>query len=199
MKSLWQNSSTLSSHLQQPAMESPDLEVLAARVPGNGHILRDNSSGLEWLNVQATLGLSYEQVIHQSQKGAALHGWWYASLTEAQILLSRFGFDVIDGVYQQGVDELQQAVEWMNAHLGETIAFSRAFPAIAYRGSVLMTGSHNANQQRLTLPVFYQQDSDNHNIDIETGIGVGDSAVPPYISSLLVRHRSVKNTTGFWQ
>jgi len=64
---------------------------------GDGLITRDTTTSLDWLDLTATAGLSYNFVASQFGVGGAYESWRYASDTEATSLLTEFGFPEIDG------------------------------------------------------------------------------------------------------
>lgn len=51
----------------------------------------DTATGLEWLDLTETSGLSYNDVSSQFGAGGALHGWRYASMEETQTLFTNLG------------------------------------------------------------------------------------------------------------
>ena len=51
-------------------------------VPGDGLVVRDTTSGLEWLNLTQTANLSYAQVSAELGAGGGFEGWRYASNAE---------------------------------------------------------------------------------------------------------------------
>jgi len=57
-----------------------------------GIITRDTGTGLDWLDVTETRGISYNQVIAQMGAGAAYEGWRYATASELDLLITNFGY-----------------------------------------------------------------------------------------------------------
>lgn len=49
-------------------------------------ITRDTTTGLDWLDLTATNGMSYDQVLSELATGGTLEGWRYASHDEALLL-----------------------------------------------------------------------------------------------------------------
>ncbi len=62
-----------------------------------GNITRDTASGLDWLDVTQTQGLSYNQVLAQMGAGGAFAGWRYATVGEFDQLITNFGYPVSTG------------------------------------------------------------------------------------------------------
>lgn len=59
---------------------------------GSDTITRDTNSGLEWLDVTVTRGLSYGQVTAGMTAGGAYEGWRYATVAELDQLIVDFGY-----------------------------------------------------------------------------------------------------------
>jgi hypothetical protein len=57
-----------------------------------GNITRDTNSGLDWLDVTETAGLSYNEVSSRLTPGGSLAGWRYASAAEFETLVGHFGY-----------------------------------------------------------------------------------------------------------
>ncbi|WP_101756942.1 VPLPA-CTERM sorting domain-containing protein [Oceanicoccus sp. KOV_DT_Chl] len=57
-----------------------------------GNITRDTASGLDWLDLTATAGLSYTDVLLQMDVGGDYEGWRYASAAEFDQLVVSFGY-----------------------------------------------------------------------------------------------------------
>jgi hypothetical protein len=57
-----------------------------------GSITRDTSTGLDWLDVNQTLGQSYNQISAQLGIGGAYEGYRYATVQEFDQLLVNFGY-----------------------------------------------------------------------------------------------------------
>ena len=63
---------------------------------GSGTITRDTTSGLDWLDVTVTRGLSYDQVLDEMAPGGAYTGWRYATVTDLNQLITNFGYTAIN-------------------------------------------------------------------------------------------------------
>ena len=57
---------------------------------GDGLITRDSDSGLEWLDLTETTGMSYNQVIAELGAGGSLYGWEYATGTQFETMLANY-------------------------------------------------------------------------------------------------------------
>lgn len=63
------------------------------RFSGDNLITQDTDSGLEWLDLTVTDGLSYYDVTDLMDDGSSLQGWRYATRTEVSGLWDAFGGD----------------------------------------------------------------------------------------------------------
>ena len=57
-----------------------------------GNITRDTGTGLDWLDVTATSGLSVNDVLAELGEGRLYEGWRYGTATEVDKLITNFGF-----------------------------------------------------------------------------------------------------------
>lgn len=77
-----------------------------------GTITRDTATGLDWLDVTQTRGVSYDDVIAQMGVGGAYEGWRYAMPAELDQLIVNFGFVGASGGCSYGAahcsDEITQ-------------------------------------------------------------------------------------------
>jgi hypothetical protein len=71
-----------------------------ATIIDNGSFTTDTATGLDWLDITATLNQSYDQVTAQLGSGGSLQGWRYATGVEFNSLVSDYlGLSVVpDGV-----------------------------------------------------------------------------------------------------
>ena len=60
-----------------------------------GSITRDTLTGIDWLDVTETRGMSYNDVTAQMGTGGALEGWRYATTTELDQLIHHLGFSAL--------------------------------------------------------------------------------------------------------
>ncbi len=71
--------------------------------PGDGYIVRDTNTNLEWLNLTQSNGLSYSYVTSQFGSGGQFEGMRYASNNEVITLwASYFGIDLSSTAYPLG-------------------------------------------------------------------------------------------------
>lgn len=62
-----------------------------------GNITRDTATGLDWLDLTETRGISYNQVAAQFVTGGSLEGWRYATPMEFEELITNFGYSPVFG------------------------------------------------------------------------------------------------------
>ena len=60
---------------------------------GDNLITQDTASGLEWLDLTVTAGMSYNEVSAQLGTGGAFDGWVYATVAQVEGLWTAFGGD----------------------------------------------------------------------------------------------------------
>lgn len=60
---------------------------------GDNLITQDTASGLEWLDLTVTAGMSYNEVSAQLGTGGAFEGWGYATVAQVEGLWTAFGGD----------------------------------------------------------------------------------------------------------
>lgn len=70
--------------------------VANAALQDLGNITRDTDTGLDWLDVTETRGLSYNQVMAQMGPGGTYEGWRYATTAELDQLIINFGYTAIN-------------------------------------------------------------------------------------------------------
>lgn len=65
-----------------------------ATIIDHGSFTSDTNTGLDWLDMSETNGLSYNQVIAELSEGGSLYGWHYSgSLALRTLLINWTGFD----------------------------------------------------------------------------------------------------------
>ena len=64
----------------------------SAAIVDLGNITRDTTTGLEWLDVTETVGLSFNDVQSLMVSGGEFEGWRYATTFEFEQLIINFGF-----------------------------------------------------------------------------------------------------------
>lgn len=70
---------------------------------GTDTITRDTATGLDWLDVTVTRGLSYNQVTAQMGSEGAYEGWRYATAAEFDQLITGFGYIAVNQNCASGV------------------------------------------------------------------------------------------------
>ena len=74
-----------------------------AAIVDNGTYTTDTGTGLDWLDVTATLGLSYNQVVAELGAEGAYDGWRYATASEFDSLITNFGYMTVSTNCNYGV------------------------------------------------------------------------------------------------
>lgn len=67
-----------------------------AAIVDMGSVTRDTSTGLDWLDVTFTAGMSYNQVAAELGPGGNYEGWRYASVAELDQLIINFGYVAVN-------------------------------------------------------------------------------------------------------
>lgn len=130
----------------------------------------DTTTGLEWLRLTSTAGLSYNQVIAQLGSNPAFSGYAYASGAQVVTLMSNLGFSTTTtaGPIGSAPPGYIAANNAYVAHLGNTFATY----APAHFGATGITGEAGGASflQRymfsLVTPTTYQLVSDNNPVYI---------------------------------
>ncbi len=156
------------------------------RSAGDGAMTYDDNSGLWWLDLTETAGMSYSQVSAQLGAGGALEGWRYATVAEATDIYAQFG--LTSGAETLPIAEFSAAIATMNSYFGDL--FDPTQYADTHSGSWAITGTEWAPE----YPTW-------HNMFVAYTYGSGASAaldlgiswsadldmVWEYAGSLLVR------------
>ena len=66
-----------------------------ANIIDNGTYTTDTTTGLDWLDVTASIGLSFDQVSAQSGAGQQFEGWCYATVAELSTFLLDAGISTV--------------------------------------------------------------------------------------------------------
>lgn len=86
---------------------------------GDNLITTDTVSGLDWLDLSATVSLPYDYVLSEQVAGGEFSGWRYATTDEVTtMLLSNFGIDLYDGNTTTG--PLPAGLAQATSYLGDT-------------------------------------------------------------------------------
>lgn len=68
-----------------------------------GNITRDTVTGLDWLDVTESRGLSYDEVLAQTGVGGDYEGWRHATAAELDQLILNFGYVAVNSSCDYGV------------------------------------------------------------------------------------------------
>ncbi len=170
---------------------------------GSDTLTRDTDSGLEWLDVTLTRGLSYNQVIAKLGSGGEFEGFRYALTAELDQLISNFGITSVNTNCDFGVTHCNNAdasssdaVERMIELLGDT--HDAYYDSVAYpidvapdgRGGVL--GFLADTPFNSLAPIGMGEISDREYVYRSSGSPYSDS--PDYVNVI----RSPYYTTDFY-
>lgn len=64
---------------------------------GSNTVTQDTDTGLEWLDVTVTAGMSYSSVLAEMSVGGDLDGYRYATVDELDQLIANFGYTPVNG------------------------------------------------------------------------------------------------------
>ncbi len=70
---------------------------------GADTVTRDTDTGLDWLDVTVTRGLSYDEVTAQLGQGGAYEGFRYATTIELDALIANFGYTPLNSTCRYGL------------------------------------------------------------------------------------------------
>jgi hypothetical protein len=90
---------------------------------GDGALTYDDQSGLWWLDLTETAGMSYSQVSAQLSTGGSLEGWRYATITEARDIYAQFGLTA-GADTALPIEDFRAAIATMNSYLGDLMALT---------------------------------------------------------------------------
>ena len=93
------------------------LSVMDLRSAGDGALTYDDNSGLYWLDLTETAGMSYSQVSAQLGAGGSFEGWRYATVAEATDIYAQFG--LTSGAETLPIADFTAAIETMNSFFGD--------------------------------------------------------------------------------
>ena len=81
-----------------------------AEIIDNGKYTTDTLTNLDWLDVSETVGLSYNQVLSQIDKGGNLEGWTFATRQQINVFISNVGF-VIDLKAKKNINSVSKLLD----------------------------------------------------------------------------------------
>jgi len=211
----------LKSVLSLAVLSSISLSVNASFIQINDNIqdhgvyTRDVSSGLDWLDVTETRGMSYNQVQDQMGVGDIYEGWRYATYSELDTLILDFGYtpstssclhgnlvcDYLEGGDSQLVELMIMTLgDTQDAHFDEVSLFqdhSTSGAGLTY--GLLSTQVSRSGYQDVGV-IFDQEniyrDSGKEYIDspdslLSIGMNSSQDSINPLIGSFLVRATEV--------
>ena len=158
----------------------------------NGTYTTDTTSGLDWLDLTETTGLSYSYVSSQLGVGGQFEGWSYASYTDVRVLLNNEGGS---GTYNGS---------WSTENNGIVIPILDLWGHTqAYGDSTAITNDpfflvpSRRNLVRLNDRPSYSESLTMDNINLGAG-GVEDTWVYSTIGSALIRPSVVPVPAAVW-
>lgn len=184
---------------------------------GDGLLVRDTDTGLEWLKLTKTVGRSYTQVAGQFAAGGEFAGLRYASNAEVVDLFDEFGISLSGDYGERPIVDpgVRQASETLGD--GISVSLDMAFSAdadsdseyanyvlVGYTGDRRLDGRHFAVGARSRL-------SDTDYFTTEDPVSplyyapwepytlvTGDDYVDAWIGSYLVRTVAAPLPAAFW-
>lgn len=119
------------------------------QVAGDGLIVRDTNTHLEWLKLTQTFGMSYTSVSDQLGSGGMFAGFRYATNTEVVDLFSDYFGISLSGFYGEAPAVVDAGVRTASETLGDGISeeFHSDSPNAYYRligltGTMRLNGNH---------------------------------------------------------
>ena len=151
----------------------------------------DTITGIEWLDLSETVGLTFTDVLAQTGVGGEYYGWRYANLSEVETLFTNFGFELasqhLTPVTQEELDSINQISSFMGDTLGNWYDTWQSLPGYG-SGVWGITGEFSETRPD-RLYSFYAQtadydetfilQSDNYTIHYE-------ASAQDYLGSFLV-------------
>lgn len=134
----FQTDSSLNSHLSQPSIITKHIYLLVTllvstlllsisanaslvtmdwKSASDGILTYDDNSGLYWLDLTETAGMSYSEVSAQLGAGGSFDGWRYATTTEATDIYAQFG--LTPGAESLPIEDFRSAIATMNSYFGD--------------------------------------------------------------------------------
>lgn len=186
------------------------------RSAGDGLLVRDTITGLEWLKLTETNGLSYTQVADQFAGGGDFEGLRYASNTEAAVLFANFGIS-LTGAYGQRPAFVDPGVRRASETLSDGVSVSldptagvdensayANYVLVGFTDDVRLNGRHFAVGARSRLSdtdYFTTKDPVSH-WDFAPWdpypLVTGDDYFDAWIGSYLVRTMAAPLPAAFW-
>lgn len=121
--------------------------------PGDGLIVRDTATSIEWLNLTQTAGLSYAQVSGELGAGGGFDGWRYATNGEVSALFGDyFGISLAAGVLREAPAYLDPGVRLASETLSDGVSGgtdevsgpNANYRLVGFSADVRLNGAHFA-------------------------------------------------------
>lgn len=132
---------TVATFLLSAASAEATISVTSSGFGANT-LIQDSATGLSWLKVTLTTGMSYNTVTTQLGTGGTFHGYHYASLGEVQTLFQDFGVPLneMDGTTHANI---ASAVSTMLTELGTGDLVNQTAETYALIADSSSAGTHN--------------------------------------------------------
>ena len=166
---------------------------------GSDTITRDTDTGLDWLDVTVTRGLSYNQVTAELGAGGTYEGYRYATMAELDALIVNFGyiaqttqctFNALHCDTGNNVGGQHELIETMIRTLGDTyVAAGNSVAADGAGQTIGILGTSNIDPSTYDMALIIDQD--RPEIDVDDGVQtawsrLGPTTVAPAVGSFLV-------------
>jgi len=167
---------------------------------GDNLITRDTSSGLDWLDLTVTNGMSYNTVSLELISGGSLEGWRYATNTEVTSLWSNWGLDFVEDTFIT-IPGLDPAVYSATDIIGDT--FNNSFSGFTV-GAVGMTSDLNPvnSDYKFIMGVYHVDHHPTQQLTAYMGGSINDTVhidvANPMQGSYLVQVSSVPVPAAAW-
>lgn len=163
---------------------------------GDNLITRDTSSGLDWLDLTETNGISYDDILPQLDSGGQFDGWRYATNDEVVALWSNFGINLSSSPAPLQTNGLNADMVNVVAIIGNI--YPEWHPTDYPYGAVGYTGDLHTNGTIYTMGSYYSSD-----INRTTYWTAGSTSTQSYdqsinLGSYLVQTSSVPIPSTVW-
>ena len=166
-----------------------DFSLSDLNTVGDSLIMRDSATGLEWLNLTATINRSYNDVLTQLGNGGEFEGWRYATVNETKTIFSKFGLDLDQRTESPPTQQNFDALYYMVSLVGDTWVGS----GIAARG---LTGTPvNTTAHYITGATMYVSTELVLYTDQRSSFSLSNVTALDNIGSWLVRDTQMTDIT----
>lgn len=126
-------------------------EQVQSALIDSGAVTSDTATGLEWLDVTQSQGLSYDSVSSQFGIGDAFESFRYATRAEVDQLFRNAGFGATDGIFRTA--DFTVAQDFMNL-VGVTSASARGDAVLGITGDLIGSNSRQVFTVAFEVPPF---------------------------------------------